>query len=161
MLKIRRLFFGVTTSLANVRGVIALAAAAALLTGTAAWAGDTTKTPPASPNFGSGAVFGGSAQRNAVCYAFNSNAPPFPATNIAVTLIIRNQNGATIGAAGVGVLGPGRLLSITRPILNTQAYSCTMIVLAPAAGPLFARGRLDIRTAGPTNIGVLAWADLL
>ncbi len=149
MLAIRRLFFGTMTSLANdrprshlVRGVIAVAAGAALLSGTAARAGDPADL------FATGGLFGGISQTHAVCYAFNGSEGSFGGTITKITLRIRGQNGATVtgGFHNCGAVTAGGLCSVTVSVAANKAYSCTMQAKFPNAE--FARGTLEFRDAG-------------
>jgi hypothetical protein len=166
MLAIRHLFLGVTTSLANdrprsqlVRGVIALAAGAALLTGTAARAGDPTPqtTVPNGDIFATGGLFGGATQTHAVCYAFNGSEGTDGGTIPKITLRIRGQNGATVtgGTRNCGAVTAGGLCSVTVSVAANKAYSCTMFAKGPNG--VFARGTLEFRDAGD---GVTANSNL-
>ena len=89
----------------------------------------------------SGPVFGGTSQRNAVCYVFNIGAP----TQIS-SGAIRNQSGAivasvtnTCNGATLPVFGT---CAISIGPLAIQAYECTIQTLGT---PVDLRGVMDIR----------------
>jgi hypothetical protein len=144
MLAIRRLLFGTTASFGNdrarsrlVHGAIALATGSALLAATAARAEDPSLTTTV---LATGGVYGGVAQVNSVCYAFNSGTTP-----VSGLLTIRGQGGGIVGQTSCPALAPGTMCAVVVGVTSTMAYSCTLTSRSANASDL--RGVLDFRDA--------------
>jgi hypothetical protein len=139
MLAIRRLFFGIWTSLGNeralphlIRSVAALATGMALLAGTAAWADD-----PLVLVLATGGVYGGISQNHDVCYAFNPTKTVTPQ----LVMIIRDQSGGILGTT-TGVVLPGRIIAVATYVANNLPYSCTVFSTTAVTD---LRGVMDVR----------------